>query len=204
MYDTLAIGIDQSYERCGFSVAADGHLLTVTSRDLSQFKTKTEKRAWIRQSVLTWAAKSVESASEVICVIERIRTFSQTFISAPYMTAMGAMNAVIVDACASYQIPVYSVNTKSWKSAVVGTSKPAENDYGVPPEKWPTVRWLISEYPQFEKRITHRVTGRRTKGTFVDRDGVRWEYDNDAADSAGIAMFPFKSDRAYELLKKET
>ena len=78
---------------------------------------------------------------------------------------MGALTSVIVDVCYEYDIPVYSVDTRAWKAQVVGTSKPQVNKFGVPEEKWPTVKWVIDK--GFEKKILLDVTGtRKHKGTF--------------------------------------
>ena len=101
------------------------------------------------------------------------------------------MIAVISDVCGKYGIETYSVDTRCWKSQVIGTSRPEPNKYGVPPEKWPTIKWCIEH--GFKNAIIKEITGRKTKGTFV-RDDRRYMYDNDAADSAGIAMFGFVGD----------
>ena len=65
------------------------------------------------------------------------------------------------------------------------------NKYGVPEEKWPTIKWLIKQ--GWEDSILIPIEGRKTKGTFV-RNGQKYMYNNDAADSAGIAMFWFKGE----------
>ena len=65
------------------------------------------------------------------------------------------------------------------------------NKFGVPEEKVPTVRWLLKQ--GWEESILIPIEGRKTKGTFV-RDGQKYMYNNDAADSAGIAMFGFIGD----------
>ena len=109
------------------------------------------------------------------------------------------MIGAIVDACAVYGIPVYSVDTRCWKSQVLGTSKAFDNDYGVKPEKWRCVEWVIGN--GFEKSILRRVEGRREKGTFRNSENEKFEYDDDAADSAGIAMFYFVGD--FERLRLE-
>lgn len=203
-YDTIVLGIDQSYERCGISIAADGRLIHVSSVDLSRFKTKTEKRKAMSRAVGTQARRIALRGADPICVIERIRTFSQSFISVPYIQAMGGMNAVIVDTCADAHVPVFSVNTKTWKSYVVGTSQPQENDYGVPPQKWPTIEWLIGQGFEDAIKIELPVNTRKKKGTFI-QDGKRYQYDNDAADSAGIAMFPFARNIDLEkMLRRES
>ena len=94
---------------------------------------------------------------------------------------------------------VYSVDTRCWKSQVIGTSKPKSNRYGVPDEKWPTVEWLLKQGFETDILIYMSET-RKTKGTFV-RGNKKYMYNNDAADSAGIAMFWFVGE--HEKLKEE-
>ena len=115
-----------------------------------------------------------------------------------YIKSIGALNSVIADVCHDYSVPVYSVDTRCWKSQVIGTSKGMPNKFGVPEEKWPTVNWLIKQ--GWEDSILIQINGRKSKGTFV-RDGQKYMYNNDAADSAGIAMFWFKGD--HEKLQLE-
>ena len=131
-------------------------------------------------------------AKEVICIIERIRLRSQGFLNIDYIKSIGALNSIIVDVCHDYCVPVYSVDTRCWKAQVIGTSKPMTNKYGVPEEKWPTVRWLLNK--GWEDSILIKVNGRKSKSTFI-RDGQKYMYNNDAADSAGIAMFGFIGDK---------
>lgn len=38
---------------------------------------------------------------------------------------------MIVDTASQYNIPVYSVDTRAWKSASIGTSKEKSNKYGL-------------------------------------------------------------------------
>jgi len=95
---------------------------------------------------------------------------------------------------------VYSVDTRCWKSQVVGTSKPQSNKFGVPEEKWPTIQWLIAK--GFERKILIDVTNtRKEKGTFK-RNGKKYMYNNDAADSAGIAMFGVVGDASKLQLER--
>ena len=108
------------------------------------------------------------------------------------------MNSVIVDTCNEFGIKVFSVDTRCWKANIVGTSKPQSNKFGVPPEKWPTVKWVIDK--GFEKQILMTVQSRKSKGTF-ERKGIKYMYNNDASDSAGIAMFGVLGDESK--LKEE-
>lgn len=197
-YNKVVIGVDQSYSNTGISIAADGRLLKVRSVQLDKLKSNSERRRALSETLDGLLSAVCPKGREVVCIIERIRLHSQGFLNIDYIKSIGALNSVIVDICTSYCVPVYSVDTRCWKSQVIGTSKPKQNKYGVPEEKWPTVRWLLKQ--GWESSILIPVEGRKTKGTFI-RDGQKYMYNNDAADSAGIAMFGFIGDQ--EKLKEE-
>lgn len=198
-YKTISIGIDQSYQNTGVSISADGKLLLVRSIHLDKYKTNSERRKHLREYLANMVYKIKPKCTEVICIIERIRLRSQGFINIDYIKSIGALNSVIVDVMSTFNIPVYSVDTRCWKSQVVGTSKPQNNNFGVPDEKWPTVKWCISK--GFEESILIDMSSsKKTKGTFSNEDG-KWMYNNDAADSAAISMFWWVGDKSK--LKKE-
>lgn len=186
-YRQVVIGVDQSYSRTGLSIAADGKLLHVGSVKFGKGMSKCEKRALVAEKV-SKACKLASSRSELdpVLVLERIRMFSRKFVSIPYIKSMGAMNASIADTAAMHGVKSYSIDTRAWKHASVGTSKPEANDFGVKPEKWPCVSLIVSM--GFGEAVKLPVSGRRQKGCFVDSNGNRWEYDDDACDSAGIAL----------------
>ena len=187
-YKKIVIGIDQSYARTGISISADGELKKVTSLKFKS-KTNTEKRAELATEILKVAGAMVKQADEVMCILERIRLRSKGFLNLKYISSMGALNAVIIDSMHAYGIKTYSVDTRCWKSQVVGSCKQQENEYGVPPEKWLTVLYVIRK--GFEDDIKEKITGRKEVGTFKDSQGVKWMYDNDACDSACISLFGF-------------
>ncbi len=190
-YNKVIIGIDQSYSNSGISIAADGKLLKVRSIQMDKLKTNSDKRRVLSQTLSSLLGSVVPKAREVICIIERIRLRSQGFLNIDYIKSIGALNSIVVDNCHEFCVPVFSVDTRCWKAQVIGTSKPLANKFGVPDEKWPTVRWLLKQ--GWEDSILIPVEGRKTKGTFI-RDGQKYMYNNDAADSAGIAMFGFLGD----------
>lgn len=195
MYKQIIIGIDQSYQNTGITIVADGAIKDIKSLRLDRYRTNSERRRALGESLSGLLSVVTQKASEVVCVVERARLHGgpTSFINIDTIKAMGALTATIVDVCAKYGIEVYSVDTRCWKSQVVGTSKPQANKYGVPEEKWPTVKWVIGK--GFEDNILIDVSGsKKTKGTFV-RDGKKLMYNNDAADSAGIAMFYVVGDR---------
>ena len=194
MYNTIVIGIDQSYNNTGISISADGVLKVVKSLDLSKYNSNSEKRMALKKKLRAITNLQMKKANNIICVIERIRLQSKGFLNIDYIKSIGALNAVIVDVMNEFGVKVYSVDTRCWKSQVVGTSKPEENIYGVKFEKWPTVKWCILK--GFEDSILINVTGsRKTRGTYTDTYGNKYMYDNDAADSAAISMFYFVGDK---------
>lgn len=191
-YKKVVVGIDQSYNNTGISIAADGKLVKVRSLQLDTYKSNSDKRRALANTLDGLLRAICPKAKEAVCIIERIRLRSQGFLNIDYIKSIGALNSIIVDACYEHCVPVYSVDTRCWKAQVIGTSKAMPNKFGVPEEKWPTVRWLIKQ--GWEDSILIPVEGRKTKGTFI-RDGQKYMYNNDAADSAGIAMFGFVGDK---------
>lgn len=190
-YEKVVIGIDQSYNNTGISIAADGELLKVRSLRMEKIESNSDKRRALANTLDGLLKAVCPKAKDVVCIIERIRLRSQGFLNIDYIKSIGALNSVIVDVCHDFCVPVYSVDTRCWKSQVLGTSKGAPNKYGVPEEKWPAVKWVINK--GWEKNILIPIEGRKTKGTFI-RNGQKYMYNNDAADSAGIAMFGFVGD----------
>ena len=179
------LALDQSYRRTGLSVAVDRELKVVRSVQMDSKASKFEKRKAIRLEVKRCLRTLLERCDDVCCVIEQTRFFSSGHVSFDYIKATGALNAAIVDQCAELDVPCYSIDTRAWKHAVLGSAKKVENEFGVPPEKWMAVRFVKSL--GFESNLLLKVEGRRQKGTFVNESG-RWEYDNDAADSACMAL----------------
>ena len=186
---TLVIGIDQSYKNTGISLCYNAKIQNVTSLRLSEYNNNSERRKALESKLEHILGRYKNKVENVVCVIERIRLRSQGFLNIEYIKSIGALNSVIIDICYKYGVEVYSVDTRCWKSQVIGTSKGKSNKFGVPEEKWPTVKWVISQ--GFRDNILVEINTRKTKGTFLSKDGKRYQYNDDAADSAGISMFWF-------------
>lgn len=185
------ISLDQSYTRCGISIAVNGKLKKVTSIKYKNVKSKTEKRRMV-DGYLTKAIGSClkhYSPENIIIICERLRLFSQKQIRPNVIIPSAALIATIVDTAFDYGIPVYSVDTRAWKAAVLGSSKAIfEPIQGVEnPQKFGSVRKVIAL--GFEEQITIKDSIGRFK-----------EYDDDAADSACIALYGFTK---RPILKKE-
>lgn len=179
------IGIDQSYSRTGISIAVEGKLKIVSSIDFKNVQTKTAKRLLLQER-LRQAIKSCMkkfSIVEIAVICERLRTFTAGDEIRPSVIKPGAaMIAYIVDTAMEYDIETWSVDTRAWKSAILGSSKPIfEPIEGVKdPQKFGSVRKVIEL--GFEESL------RRCR-----KNGVFYCYDDDAADSACIALYGFVS-----------
>ena len=197
-YKLSCVGIDQSYKRTGISVSCDGTLKLVRSYDLHKMS-KHDARAMIAKQADAAVKSALSKSEHVVVLLERIRLFSQQFISMPYILSMGMMNGAVYDNFAynfkdymkSGKLEIMTVETRAWKKAVVGTTKGAANDYGVPENKWPSVMWLSDNYPQFESSFLHKSKSKKKTKSNFEIDGCFYEYDDDAVDSACISLFPF-------------
>lgn len=195
----IVIGIDQSYKNTGISIAVDGKLKNVSSIWLDKLKSNSERRRELRLRLSKifkkMALKSVSASCELVIIIERIRLQSQGFLNMDYIKSIGALNSIIVDAANEYGIQVYSVDTRSWKAQVVGTSKPMKNKYGVPDEKWPTMKYVWSL--GWKDALMYQVSNQCKKNIYVV-NGVKYRWNDDAADSACIALYGFSKNQKLE------
>lgn len=193
-YNKLVIGIDQSYTRTGISIAGDGQLLKVGHIPFEPSECHSLKRKKVK-GILTKVIKLNQSkANQIIIVVERIRQFSGGNLSMDYIKSTGALIGCIVDTASEFGIPVYSADTRSWKSQVVGTSVPKANKYHVDPKKWPTIEYLLTRADVSESDILVKV-GKRCKKYAKKIGEDKYCYNDDAADSACIALYGFKKGR---------
>lgn len=189
----IVIGIDQSYQDTGISVGYNGKIKFTGDCYLKNLKSNTECREVLRKRLQKVFAKSLEYQcrynAPVTVLIERIRLRSQGVLSIDYIKSIGALNALICDLAHGYNFPVYSVDTRAWKSAVIGTSKPQNNKYGFNPNKWPTIQWCVRN--GYENRIISYEVSNRKKKAVVERGGKRFTYNDNTADSIGIMFYGF-------------
>lgn len=195
----MVIGIDQSYTRTGISLAADGKLLKVSYIPFGGSDSHSDKRKKVKGVLSQIIKLNKHKASQMVVIVERIRQFSSGTLSLDYIKSTGALIGCIVDTAKEYGVPVYSADTRSWKSQVVGTSAPKANPYFVDPKKWPTIEYLLRRSDVHERDVLVPA-GRRSKKFAKEIDGIKYAYNDDAADSACIALYGFSKART---LKKE-
>lgn len=202
-YKKVVIGIDQSYKNTGISIVADGEIKKVRSIQLEHYKSNSERRRALQKALDGLLSSVTGKGKEVICIIERIRLHSQGFLNIDYIKSIGALNALIIDTCNAYSVPVFSVDTRCWKSQVVGTSKPSDNPkFAMEPEKYPTFHWLSRQQNGlFVSDVMIDMTGTRKKNNIFEKNGKKYKVNDDACDSAGIAMFGFVGEK--DKLKEE-
>lgn len=198
MQNKIVIGIDQSYRDTGISIGYNGVIKSVTDCCPITTMSNSERRKMLRKQLKEIFSKmrivANKKDAELICIIERIRLQSQGFINIDYIKGIGALNAMIVDVAEDFLVPVYSVDTRCWKSTVVGTSKEKQNKYGIDPKKWPTILWCISK--GYKDYIIDYDIGKRKKGIIENtKTGERYTYNDNKADSICICLYGFKTNQ---------
>ena len=200
MKNKIVIGIDQSYKDTGISISYNGKLKCATHQYLGNLENNSMKRMTLELKLMDVIDKAIELGkkhdAEVVVIIEQIRLMSQGFINIDYIKSIGALNALIVDIVGKRSndtIPVFSADTRSWKANVVGTSKPMDNKYGIDPHKWPTILWCISQ--GYKDYIIDYEVGKRKKG-IIEKDGKRYTYNDNIADSICISLYGFSSNQS--------
>lgn len=204
MYKKLSVGIDQSYQRTGISIAADNKLLVVRSIDFNGCKTKTEKRKHLKEILNKILSSNFNKANEIVILVERIRTFSQGRnqnqgfgLKPDYLKSTGALIATIVDTAFEYNVPVYSVDTRSWKSKILGNSKTDAVKYKSfeKPEKAAAILFVQNKGFDVAMRNKDGSLKIHKKG----KNEGKVYYDDDAADSACIALYAFVNKQNLKL-----
>ena len=140
--NNIIIGIDQSYKNTGITIIRNKtELLLLTSINFSNYKNNSEKRNKLKKELdnLIKKCKAKYDNAKITIVFERIRLQSQGFINIDYIKSIGALNAIIIDTAYNNNVKCYSVDTRCWKSQIVGSSKPLENKFGIDPEKYRTI-----------------------------------------------------------------
>lgn len=168
----IIMGIDASYTRTGLAIAEDGKLKAVKSIKFKGLKKKPEKRANLRKKV----EKYIKKYQPDMIIVERTRQFStgdKPFIAMAMIKTGISMLTTIIDVAYENGIQVYSVDTRAWKSAVIGTSKPKGGD-----KKLPTLEYVKSL-------------------------GFDVYDDDDAADGACIALFYWKAESKYGAKRRD-
>lgn len=200
----IVIGIDESYTRTGVTILKDKEPLCMHSVNFDDCQTNVDKRRhldmYLRQQI---NRLKKQNKDDITIIVERIRLRSQGFLSEAYIKATGALLSIIIAIGQDYNIPVYSVDTRSWKAQIVGDSKPLQNPHGINPEKYRTIVYLKQK--GLLKYIAEEYKGKGKKGVInvkIDGKRVPCKINDDIADSYCIAMYGFLP-KSKQKLKEE-
>lgn len=117
----IVVGIDESYTNTGIAIVNGTTIKDVeliNCFELNFKKSKLKNKTEIRNSLRAIMQKIKKQYNPDLIICERIRLFSQKFISQNYIKTTAALVAGIVDSC--YPAKIYSVETSSWKARVCG------------------------------------------------------------------------------------
>jgi len=135
------IGIDQSYTNTGIAISKDGVLLSATSHK-PKGKCKAAKRLNAYDFLMLYLTEVKHGTEDDVAVVyERIRMHSGGHISMPYIIATAALCGTIQEVAHELGMQCYSVDTRAWKKAVIGTTEKLANMDKIQPEKYPTILW---------------------------------------------------------------
>ena len=175
---SIVIGVDQSYADTGLAMAIDRKVVYAKSERFVGCESKREKRNRLCER-LEGLIKRCEGRYRPVIVLEAVRLFSGAtpFLSTSYIYGGIAMVGRIVDMAGELGVPVYWVESRSWKSAVHGTSKSATKKMiGVKD---------IKKVRSIQFALDHGYRKFIEKG--VDKNGVM-RYNDNVADAIGLSV----------------
>ena len=197
MYDKMVIAFDQSYTNTGISIWAGNKgskpkCVNVGAISFKPGDTHIQKRLAVKAWLLKAIAKCQQHTDNIIVLTEQIRVFNGGSASMAYIGVTHALVGCIADTAYEHGIKTYAVDTRSWKSKVVGDVKPKANKYYVDPKKWPTVQYVINE--GYEAALLKPVSN-RCKHYAKIIDGVKYVYVDDISDAYCIGKYGFVQGR---------
>lgn len=180
----LVIGLDQSYTDTGMCLAVDGVPKYAESISFEGLKEKADKRLAVVNRLKS-VVERYKGKYQIQVVIEALRLFSGSnpHISTAYIYSTCALIGSIYDFCYLQGIELFWVETRSWKKAVLGSSKPSGNKLaGVKdPKKVDSVLFALEA--GFEKQVSYKVERGKNKG--------KTRYNDNIADAICIAIAGF-------------
>ena len=191
----ICIGIDQSYTNCGWSICLDGNILEYGNIAFKGLNSNSEKRKEVHKVLTQLIEKSLSEVNsepnKVIVVFERIRLYSQGFLSMDYIVKTAGLISTIIDTAYEYNIKCYSVDTRSWKKQIVGNSKGQKK------------KVLITKGKNKGKYRTVTDNKTETLNHVKNNFGIDTKGDDDIADAICISKYAFidKKDRKLKLEK---
>lgn len=178
----ICIGIDQSYKNTGWSICLNDKIVKYGHIDFKGLNNNSDKRKEVANVINQLIQKSltyVKSEARIVIVVERIRLRSQGFLNIKYIQSTAGLICTIIDVAHEYNIPVYSVDTRSWKSQIVGNAKGRKQ------------KVLITKGKNKGKYKTVTDNKIETMEFVKNKLGIDVKNDDDVADAICISKYAF-------------
>lgn len=194
-YRNLCLGFDQSYSGTGIALAGelrngDYEIIHCESVRPVPGESKSDYRVKVRKAINRIIVKYRHLGDELFAVCEAVRFNTQGAQVVNYHLIWGALMGTICDYLWECQeVTLRKADTRAWKKAVIGTSKPADSaPKGVDPKKWPTIQHMlyVEDVPKECLRIERPP---RSRVYTWEEDGKKYTYDDNVADACGIALY---------------
>lgn len=146
-----AIGIDQGYTATGIAVVNENNeVISVKEIKKKAKESRLSFRKRLRRELKNIYKKAENDNLQIKAVMtERVRTFTSEknatksfFMAVKTITAHTQIITTVADYAYIKETPTYEVDTRSWKSKIVGTSKPDKKGN----RKQPTIDYIAKTY----------------------------------------------------------
>ena len=121
------LSVDQSLARPGLAIVEQNS----ETKILEAFSLKHERKATPSQRRIDLVAAVQELAEKYrpdFVIVERVRTFSKGYLSTRSIITLGSLVAGIIDGLSEDGLSVFSVDTRAWKSHVLGSPSATKAD----------------------------------------------------------------------------
>jgi len=222
-YHTICIGFDQSYKSTGIAVVGkrlNGKIEIIHTESLDYDKrggtrVKMEYRYRLATRASSLLLKYRCLCNKFVAIAEEIRVYNNGTVSINNHLSWGALLGCIADRLYMRgHIPLFVVDTRTWKTKIVGTNKPSdpeETPKSVDPKKWPTIKYCMEELKIPRKQIKRELSqGTQKYAWAVQKTGIKNEkgvqkfvehkywvkctYNSDICDAICIALFGLQAD----------
>lgn len=197
-YRTICFGFDQSYTNTGIAIAGITYKKQIDILHCESIggggggiESKFEFRKRLTNRVAALMRKYRASAENCYALCEAVRVHKDGNMSINNHLSWGALQGCLSDLFYQrYDILLRIVDTRAWKSKVVGTSKPAEHaPPSVDPKKWPTIEYVMHVHDIPKEQIAWPLGPRTRNYAWIDADGNKFTFNSDICDACCIAIY---------------
>lgn len=196
-YKTLCFGFDQSYAGTGIAIAGrtyDKQIDIIHFEHIGKQDTRLNFRKLLVKRTQLLLRDHRHKGYRCYALCETVRAHKDNVLNINNHLAWGALQGCLADYLyQSHDMILRVVDTRMWKSRVIGTSKPANKaPKGVDPRKWPTIRHMMHVYDIDKQQIAVKLGPRSRNYTWLapgeDGEETKYTFNSDITDACGIAI----------------